>query len=367
MLVANWLSRIPAIQHTLGLSVRALGVALLGASLGGLIAMPIVSRAIAAFGSAQVTRWTSFGLCAALALPALAWGTVSLLLLLMVCGAFAGSMDVSMNTQAVDVERAYQRPVMVAFHALFSLGGMLGAAMGGLAAHFEISPRVHLPAAGLALAIATVFASRGLLPTEKEPVLSTRPAAQLLRPLAGLAIVAFCILLGEGAIADWSAVYLSHLTGPGMAASGYAVFSLTMAVGRLVGDRMRSRFGPVAVVRTGSALAAAGLGGALLAGGMVPALIGFAFAGAGWASIFPIACGAAGHKAGSEPEAGVAAVTGTGFIAFLIGPPLIGFLAQLWTLRAALGILVLLSAIAALLAAAVQTPVAKSEQVSLPQ
>lgn len=366
MLLANWLSRIPAVQHKLGISVSALGVALLGASFGGLVAMSGISRAIARYGSARVTRWTSFGLCAALALPALAWNTVSLMLLLMVTGAFAGSMDVSMNTQAVDVEREYRRPVMVSFHALFSLGGMAGAGMGGIAAQLGIRPEAHLPAAGLVLGIATLFAARHLLTVDKEAVSSALPPRRLLRPLAGLALVAFCILLGEGAVADWSTVYLTSFSGPGLAASGYAVFSLLMATGRLLGDRLRARFGPVAMVRTGSALAALGLGGALLAGGMIPALIGFACAGAGWASIFPIACGAAGHKTGSQPQAGVAAVTATGFFAFLVGPPLIGFLAQAWTLRGALGVIVVLSALTALLARVVEVPVGESVEVSLP-
>jgi MFS family permease len=163
-------------------------------------------------------------------------------------------------------------------------------------------------------------------------------------------VIAFCILIGEGAMADWSAVYLSRFTGQGMAATGYSVFSFTMAAGRLSGDWLRARLGSVMMVRAGSALAAIGLGGALAAGSMIPALIGFACAGAGWASIFPILSGAAGHKSPSQPEAGVAAVSATGFFAFLVGPPLIGFIAQAWTLRIGLGVVVVLSAVAAMLA-----------------
>lgn len=354
ILVSNWLSRIPAVQQKLALSVSVLGIALLGSAAGALTSMALVSRVIRRFGSDRVTRWSSFGLCAALPLPALALGPVTLTLCLFLYGAMAGAMDVSMNTVAVDLERAYGRPIMVGFHALFSFGGMTGAAMGGLAAGRNISPREHLPLASVLMAVATWFATRHLFHAAKEIVPGYVPSRTLLRPLAGLALVAFCILLGEGAMADWSAVYLSRFTGQGLAATGYAVFSLMMASGRLAGDRMRARFGSVAMVRGGSALAALGLGTALAIGHMLPALIGFACAGAGWATIFPIACGAAGHKTGDQPEAGISAVAATGFFAFLIGPPLIGFLAQAWTLRIALLVVVALSALTSLLAGVVQ-------------
>jgi MFS family permease len=347
MIVSNWLSRIPAVKQALGLSVSALGVALLGSSFGALLAMALISRVIARVGSARVTRWSTFAFCAALPLPALARGPVSLTLFLIVYGAMAGCMEVAMNTQAVDVELRYGRPMMVGFHALFSLGGMLGAGIGGVAASLGIAPLLHLAAAAL-------FATRSLLVEEKEPETGLLAAHWTFRPIVGLAAIAFCILMGEGAMADWSAVYLNRFTGQGLAALGYSVFSLTMAAGRLGGDWLRARVGTDAMVRGGSALAAIGLGSALAAGRLVPALIGFACAGAGWASIFPILSGAAGHKSPSQPEAGVAAVTATGFFAFLVGPPLIGFIAQAWTLRIGLAVVVALSAVAATMAGVVR-------------
>jgi len=354
MIVSNWLSRIPAVKQALGLSVSALGVALLGSSFGALLAMALISRLIARVGSARVTRWSTFAFCAVLPLPALARGPVSLTLFLAVYGAMAGCMEVAMNTQAVDVERRYARPVMVGFHALFSLGGMLGAGLGGVAASLGISPLMHLPVAALVLATAAIFATRSLLIEEKEPQTGLLAGHWTFRPILGLAAIAFCILLGEGAMADWSTVYLTRFTGQGMAATGYSVFSLMMAVGRLSGDWLRARVGSVLMVRAGSALAAIGLGGALAAGNLAPALIGFACAGAGWASIFPIVSGAAGHKSPWQPEAGVAAVSATGFFAFLVGPPLIGFIAQASTLRTGLAVVVGLSALAAMLAGVVR-------------
>ncbi len=346
IIVSNWLSRIPAVQQALGLSVSVLGVGLLGSAAGALTSMSLISPAIRRLGSARITQWSSLAFCLALPLPSLSVGPVSLTLLLFVYGAVAGAMEVAMNTQAVDLERAYGRPIMVSFHALFSLGGMTGAAMAGLAAALKISPRLHLTVAGALILIATLFAIRHLLPAD-DSSLQTTPGRAPFRPLAGLAIIAFCVLLGEGAMADWTAVYLSRFTSQAWAASGYAVFSLMMASGRVAGDWLRHRFGSVALVRTGCALAATGLGTALTVGGMIPALIGFACAGAGWAAVFPIACSAAGHKSGTRPEAGVALVSATGFFAFLIGPPLIGFVAQATTLRLALGLVVVLSAIGA--------------------
>jgi MFS family permease len=353
VLVSNWLSRIPAVQESLGLGTGVLGLALLGASVGAFAAIVGIPRLLVRFGSARVTTWSSFALCAALALPAFARGAWSLAAALAVYGAMAGAMDVAMNTQAVDVERAYRRPVMVAFHALFSFGGMSGAAMGGLAAARGLRPLPHLLAIGSALAVATFFATRRLLPDDAE-ALARPPEFSLtaIRPLVPLGTIAFCILLGEGAMADWGAVYLTEYTSQARAATGYAVFSLTMAVGRLAGDWLRLRIGSVNLVRLGGAIAAAGLGAGLAAGGVAPTLLGFACAGAGFSTIFPITLSAAGHKVASQT--GVAAVTGIGYLAFLAGPPAIGLLADALTLRAALGLTVILSAIAALLAGSVR-------------
>ena len=350
ILVSNWLSRIPAVQRQLNLQVGVLGLVLLGAPLGALIAMPITSKLVGRFGSGALTRISTLVLCAVLPLPAIAIGPLTLALFLVIYGAAAGAMDVAMNTQAVDVEHGYRRPVMVAFHALYSFGGMIGSLMGGFAAGRSIDPVEHLIAAGLPIAIASFFITRRLLPDQMEPVVETRSARELLLPLLGLAIISFCILVGEGAMADWSAVYLNGLTGPAMAPLGYAVFSLTMALGRLAGDWFHEHLGSVRTVRFGSALAAAGLAGALLWGTVPATLAGFACVGLGFSAIFPIVCSVAGRKAAPQPQAGIAAVTGTGYFGFLIGPPIIGFLAQLSSLRAALGFVSLLSAIAAILA-----------------
>jgi MFS family permease len=351
--VSSWLARIPAVQQDLGLANRVLGLALLGASFGAFAAIVGIPRLLVRFGSARVTTWSSLGLCAVLPLPALARGAASLAAALVVYGACAGAMDVAMNTQAVDVERAYRRPVMVAFHALFSFGGMTGAALGGLVAARGIRPLPHLVAAGLLLAAATLGATRRLLPDDPVALAAHGSVSfEAVRALVPLGVIAFCILLGEGAMADWGAVYLTQYTSEGAAAAGYAVFSLTMAAGRLAGDWLRGRIGSVSLVRLGGALAAAGLGIGLALGGVAPALVGFACAGAGFSTIFPITLSAAGHRVSSQT--GVAAVTAIGYMAFLAGPPVIGLLADVFTLRVALGLTVLLSAVAAVLARSVE-------------
>jgi hypothetical protein len=273
---------------------------------------------------------------------------------LFIFGLTAGAMDVAMNTQAVDVETAYRRPVMVSFHALFSLGGMISSGMGGIAAAKRIDPLVHLATAGLLLAIAAVFATRHLLADLPGAMLERSRAGVALKPLLGLAMIALCVLVGEGAMADWTAVYLSRLTGPGTAAAGYASFSLAMAGGRFAGDWLRGRLGSVALVRWGGVIAAVGLGAGLLSGGVTGALIGFACAGAGFSTIFPIVCSVAGRKAGVNAQAGIATVTAFGYMGFVAGPPVIGFLAQVSSLRMALGFVVLLSLTAALLAGGAQ-------------
>ena len=348
--IANWLARIPSMQAKLGLPVGILGLALLGMAAGCFLSMPLVSKLVRRYGSARVTRWTSLAFCAALTLPALAAGAASLGALLFIFGLTAGAMDVAMNTQAVDVETAYRRPVMVSFHALFSLGGMIGSGMGGVAAAARIDPFIHLAMAGLLLAAAAVFATRRLLADLPGAMLERSRSRVALTPLLGLAVIAFCVLVGEGAMADWTAVYLSHLTGPGTAAAGYASFSLAMAGGRFAGDWLRGRLGSVALVRWGGLIAAAGLGAGLLSGGVIGALIGFACAGAGFSTIFPIACSAAGRKAGVNAQAGIATITAFGYLGFVAGPPMIGLLAQMSSLRTALGFVVILSAIASLLA-----------------
>jgi MFS family permease len=329
---------------------------LLSAAAGALVAMPLTSRLVGSFGSARLTQVTTVLLCAAVILPPLATSAPALALLLFVYGAAAGSMDVAMNTQAVTVEAASGRRVMVGFHALFSFGGMIGSILGSVATRYAIGPTLNLAIVGAIMAAVGATASRNLIPDQSGDAPAAQSARELLLPLLGLGVVAFCILVGEGAMADWSAVYVNQLAGMALAPLGYAVFSLAMAMGRLAGDWFHEHAGPVFTVRWGSALATVGLVAALSIGTFAATMIGFACVGFGFSAIFPIVCSVAGSRAGNRPQAGIAAVSMTGYLGFLAGPPMIGFLAQVSSLRVALGLVAILSAVTAGLAGIVRPP-----------
>ncbi len=355
---ANWVTRIPVIQQKLGLSNGALGVAITGMAVGALVSMPTTGWVLTRFSSRSVTTIAGLGYCATLPLLALAPNLLILAMVLVLFGAFNGAMDVAMNAQGIAVEKRYQRPIMSSFHGWFSVGGMAGASGSGLLASAGIDPIPHLVGVALLLGIVTIFASRRLLSAGIDAV-SHEPAFVVpTRALLGLGAVAFCALVGEGAMADWSAIYLRKTlgTGLGLAAAGYSVFSLAMAVFRFTGDWLTQRLGPVRMVRLGGIVAATGLGLSLIIAQPVAALIGFACVGVGFSTIIPIVFSAAGRTPGIPPGLSLAAVTTTGYSGFLFGPPLIGFASDLLTLPRALSIVVILSTIIAVLAGTVRRP-----------
>ncbi len=351
---ANWIVRIPTVQEKLSLGEGSLGLALLALAVGALVTMVVSGGLVHKLGSRPVVGVAGLVFGLSLVLPALAPSLPLLVLALLVAGAWHGALDVSMNAHAVAVENAYGRPIMSSFHASFSLGGLAGATSGGLLSAWGVGLAFHL--CGVAVLSALVFAaaSRALLPAsadrgrDDEGPAFVRPN----RALAGLGFIAFCVLLGEGAMADWSAVYLGGTlgTGPGLAAAGYAVFSLTMAAGRLCGDRLAKKATPGQLIRIGAALAAAGLGLSLAVGHPILALVGFACAGAGFSVIFPNVLSAAGSDGEMPAGAAIAAVSTAGYFGFLVGPSAIGFVAELIGLGAALYIVVGLSATVALMA-----------------
>lgn len=355
--LGSWFVRIPAVQDNLELSEGLLGLALLGAAVGAMVSMPVTGALTSRFGSRRVVGITALLLAFSLIPPALAPSLALLIPALVLLGAANGALDVSMNSQAVVVEQRYGRPIMSSFHAAFSFGGLAGATTGGLVAAVEVGPLPHLSVVAALCAVAALVAYRPLLPASADAVGDGAPAfARPTRALLGLGIISFCVLLGEGAMADWSAVYLNDTlsTGPGFAAAGYAAFSLTMAFGRLFGDRLTERLGPAVLVRACGALAAVGLGLALAAGQPYLALLGFACAGAGFSIVFPAALSAAGRTEGMAAGPALAAVSTAGYTGFLIGPPVIGFAAELLGLGGALYIVVILSAAIVLLAGAVR-------------
>jgi MFS family permease len=357
VVIGTWVVRIPAIKESLGLGEGLLGVALLGAAVGALIAMPVVGALVSRFGSRRVVGISALALSVVLLTPGLASNLLLLVLALVMLGAANGGLDVAMNAQAVAVERGYGRPIMSSFHAAWSFGGLGGAALGGLLASMGVGPIPHFAAVAVLAAIAFAVVYGALLPSGADASEEGTPAfARPTRALLGLGIISFCVLLGEGAMGDWSAVYLDDTlrTGPGFAAAGYAAFSLSMAFGRLFGDRFTELLGPATLVRVCGAIAAVGLGLALAAAQPLVALVGFVCAGAGFSIVFPTALSAAGRTAGPTGPA-LAAVTTAAYTGFLVGPPFIGFLAELTGLGYALYLVVALSTAVIFLAGAVNT------------
>ena len=350
---ANWVVRIPAVQERLGLGEGALGVALLGVAVGALIAMPLAGRLVAVRGSRPVTRVAALAFAATIALPGLAPSLTLLTLALVTLGAANGALGVAMNAQAAAVERQYGRPIMASFHALFSLGGLVGAGIGGVAAAGGVGVAPHLAATALALAVAGAAVGALMLPAAADAASEGARVARPTPALLALGVVAFCVLFGEGAVADWSAVYLRDVTGagPGLAAAGFATFSLAMAVGRSVGDALTIRLGAARLVRGGGALAALGLALALAFSEPWAAVAGFGAVGAGLSIVFPTVLTAAGRLPGIAPGAAIAAVSTFGYTGFLAGPPVIGLVAEALTVRAGLAVVVATSVVIAVLGA----------------
>jgi predicted MFS family arabinose efflux permease len=263
-----------------------------------------------------------------------------------------------MNTQGVAVERQYGRPILNSFHACYSLGGLCGALLGGLVAARGLAPLPHFVGIALFSAILSLSVTRLLLPARAE--IEGRGAAFAFptRALLALGFVAFCVVLGEGAMADWSSVYLTSAlhTGAGLAAAGYAAFSVVMALGRGVGDRLTARLGPRTMVRVGGLVAAAGLTLALTGLWVPLAILGFGLVGAGFSVLFPLTLSAAGRTSKQASGTAIAAVATCGYMGFLVGPPVIGFVADALSLRIALGVVVVLSVVAAASARAVDGP-----------
>ena len=355
--MANWVVRIPAIQEQLHLGAGALGIALLGVAVGALVSMPLTGRVVARRGSRPIARVGALAFACALALPALATNLVLLTLALVVLGVANGALDVAMNSQAATVERRYGRPIMASFHALFSLGGLAGAAIGGSAAAAGIGPMPHLTVVAFAACLAALWVTRRMLPADADAVPDSPSFARPTRVLLLLGVIAFCVLFGEGAMADWSAVYLRNVVGagPGLAAAGYAAFSLAMAAGRFVGDALTVRLGPTRLVRVGGAIAALGLSCALLLTQPWAAIIGFGAVGAGLSTVFPTLLATAGRLPGQTSGTAIAAVSTFGYTGFLAGPPIIGFVAEAFTLRGGLAVVVLASLLIVILAGTLRT------------
>jgi MFS family permease len=339
---ASWVPHIPMVQAKLDLAPSVLGLALLAMAAGALVGLRFSGWATARVGSRTVVRASALVFFAALPLPVLAPGLGFLVAALFVLGAGNGALDVSMNAQAITLEAGEPRPIMSSFHGMWSLGGLVGASSAALALGAGMTAVPHVLVATTFLAAVTAAAATALVPADADGRTDEPRFARPTRAVVGLGMVAFLALLSEGAMGDWSAVYLKESLGTtsATAALGFAAFSLTMAAGRFLGDALVARFGDERVVRRCSASAAVGLGAGLCIAHPLAAILGFASVGFGIANLIPIVFRGAGALPGVAASQGIAAVATFGYAGFLAGPPVIGLAADLVTLPVALGLVV---------------------------
>ncbi|MFI8089288.1 MFS transporter [Streptomyces sp. NPDC086080] len=350
---AGWVVRIPAIKEQTGASASELGLALLGVSAGAVVTMTLTGRLCRRYGSHLVTVVCAVLLCVGVALPPLTHSAAALGTVLLLFGAAYGGINVAFNSAAVDLVAALRRPIMPSFHAAFSLGGMIGAGLGAMVAG-SLSPTPHLWGLAALGLVMTAVAGRALMrcepltPAEDNRAGRTAPR-RLDRRTRALVIVfgliALCTAYGEGALADWGALHLEEDldASPGAAAIGYSLFALAMTIGRLTGTTLLERLGRTRTILVGGSTAAAGMLLGALSPSLPAALFGYAVTGLGLANLFPVAIERAGALAGPN---GVATASTLGYGGMLLGPPAIGFMADWFSLPAALTSVAVLAAVA---------------------
>ncbi|MEV5596669.1 MFS transporter [Streptomyces sp. NPDC052496] len=347
-----WIVHIPAIEHRVGITHAVLGWLLLFLGGGAFAGMQVCGALADRFGSRDIVL-AGGALCSAtVVLPGLADSPWTLAAALLALGFGNGCLDVSMNTQAVQVERGYGRPVMSAFHAVFSVGGVIAALIGARTISWDWQPSLTLAVVAVAGVLITLALVPGLLPPERDAPAPTgpktvgagTPAAVAPAPerrtpsqVWALGVLAFMLMLCEGVANDWSVLHLKDvLDAPAAtAALAYGGFSTAMTVGRFVTDRVVARFGRVFVVRYGAGLAAVGLAVASLSPWVPPALLGWTLFGIGLSGCIPQFFTAAGNADPASSGANVSRVAGMGYVGMLAGPAIIGPLTHLVPLNVA--------------------------------
>ena len=365
-----WMARVPAAKAQVHLSDGTLGVALFALPVGLVLGAALAERLVDRLGSAVLCRVAGVGGCVVSVTPGLAHTLPELMAALFGIGVFGGTLDVSQNNQGVRVEAAYGRPVMTSMHAGYSLGAILGSLAGGALAEANVALLPSLAAVGALGAVIDATAALWLLPGKQhvgsqgqefsadkgiKPPVDRR---QVRRLVLTLGVLGICGLVGEGAAGDWSAVYLKDNLGTsaGLASLGFAAFSVTMTIGRGVGDRLLHRFGVVPVIRVCGLLATLGLGAALATPVPGITIVGFTLFGAGLSIVVPQVFAAGGRADPERPGSGLARVVGLGYTGMTAGPAIVGLVASKLGLHVALVIPLILAAWIAVAAPALRAP-----------
>ncbi|GAA1712473.1 MFS transporter [Streptomyces yatensis] len=378
-LMGTWVVHIPAIEERVGISHATLGSLLVLLGLGAFTGMQIAGRLADRLGARVVLPVAGVLSSTAAVLPGLPHDPWMLAGALLVFGFCNGCLDVSMNAHAVHVEKAYNRPVMSAFHAMFSVGGVIASLVGAGAASAGMSPAAGMGAVGIVGIVTALASAHGLLPTaptsaatatatataegEGTPAGKRRSAPGRIWVLAALALM---VMLSEGAANDWSALHLKDILGApaSTAAVGYGTYAAAMTTGRLLADRVSGRFGPIAVLRHGAVTAAVGITIVAVSPWIWAAFAGWALFGLGLSGCVPQLFSAAGRADPSAAGANVSRVAGLGYLGMLSGPAVIGWLTHLVALNHALLLLTLLCAIAAAAAGVLRTGSDRTREVA---
>jgi MFS family permease len=365
-LFGTWVSRIPALSDHVHADPGILGLCLLAPAAAAVVSMPLVGRVLPGRSSAVFCRVSVAALMAAIMLPALARTVPALAASLLVVGAVNSTLDLVMNAQGVSIERGMNQPILSSLHAAFSFGGFAGAGLGALAAALGIAPLAHFAFAAVVFGM-PVLLMTGWLPRDDHDADAQAPRLRWTRlpaRLALLGVACFFSLMAEGGASDWSAKLVrDDLAGTAaLGAIAYAVFSIGMGAGRLLTDRLWVRWGAAGLLRRSGALAALGFAAGLGAGTVPSAIAGFTALGLGLAGVVPTLFRAGADHPGVSTGPALAAVSSLGYLGFLAGPPIVGGIAQLTSLRLACGVIVLAGLVVLLLAPVAETEVSVTKR-----
>lgn len=351
---ANLASRFPKVQELFSIDNGILGFVLLSSSVGALIAMPFTGWLIIKNGSRRITIFSVFVYCLFIPLVPLLPGIAGLILIFFIMGLTAGMLDVSMNSQAVMVEQQLNKPIMTSFHALFSVGMVAGAGCGALFIKLDTTLFTHLAIiTGLGL-LGAAWARYHLIHDKPKDKVVEGPAFRLPNAaMVSIGVIAFCCMLGEGAMADWSTNYMENIAhaDKALAPIGLSAFALAMTIGRFFGDSARIKLGDRKLMVICGMISTLGLLFTLTFIHPYAVIFGLFITGIGLSSLVPIAYSIAGNTKNLSPGVGLAMVTTVGYSGFLFGPPLIGLIADLQSLRVSLGLVAILFVIMTILSA----------------
>jgi MFS family permease len=372
-LLGMWIVHIPTVERRVGIDHAELGRLLLVLGLGAFIGMRVGGWLTDRFGARTVTPLAGVLCSAAVVLPGLSTGELALAAALLAFGFGNGVLDMAMNGHAVVVEREYARPVMSAFHATWSLGGVAASLVGARTLSWELSPATTLAVVavvGVVVSLVTAPALSHGATTIPHDGDEDQPKAKKKVPLRiwVMAGLAFMVMLSEGVANDWSVLHLQDVLGaePQIAALAYGAFATTMTVGRLLADRVTAKIGPMAVLRWGAVIAAAGLLLAAFAPWTGLAIAGWAVAGAGLSGTVPQLFSAAGHSDPSSAAVNMSRVAGLGYIGVLAGPAVIGWLTHLMPLNVAFVLPVLFCVVTAFAAGVLRPAATEAERTADP-